>query len=175
MRKLLSHFTLSFPTPIQFIYLLLRLKLCQDFKEMIFLRVDTQGNQIAGLYHSFSMMSRGRCAPRSVDCRGDSNVNEIGVSYPSYAGRIMKEPHEVLGVRIVGGLQEASTPWAGASLLVVLPVLEGFRRSGVDAVANPSSNGRAAGQGIILPRKDQAGADGGKLRLIERFGWRVCR
>ena len=43
----------------------------------------------------------------------------------------MKQSHEVLGVKIVGGLREASTPWAGASLLVEL-----FRCSGVDAVAN---------------------------------------
>ena len=43
----------------------------------------------------------------------------------------MKPRDEVLGVKIVGGLKEASTPWAGASLFVEL-----FRRSGVDAVAN---------------------------------------
>ena len=43
----------------------------------------------------------------------------------------MKQAHEVLGVKVVGGLREASTPWAGASLLVEL-----LRRSGVDAVAN---------------------------------------
>ena len=43
----------------------------------------------------------------------------------------MKQTQEVLGVKIKGGLREASTPWAGASLLVEL-----FRRSGVDAVAN---------------------------------------
>ena len=43
----------------------------------------------------------------------------------------MKQPSEVLGVKIVGGLREASTPWASASLLVEL-----FRRSGVDSVAN---------------------------------------
>ena len=38
----------------------------------------------------------------------------------------MKQPSEVLGVKIVGGLKETSAPWAGASLLVEL-----FRRSGV--------------------------------------------
>ena len=43
----------------------------------------------------------------------------------------MKQKDEVLGVKIVGGLREASTPWAGASLLVEL-----FRRSGIDSVAN---------------------------------------
>jgi len=43
----------------------------------------------------------------------------------------MKQADEVLGAKIVGGLREASTPWAGASLLVEL-----FRRSGVEAVAN---------------------------------------
>ena len=43
----------------------------------------------------------------------------------------MKQAKEVLGVKIVGGLREASTPWAGASLLVEL-----FRCSGLDAMAN---------------------------------------
>jgi hypothetical protein len=43
----------------------------------------------------------------------------------------MKRRDEVLGVEIVGGLKEVSTPWGGASLLVEL-----FRRSGVDEVAN---------------------------------------
>jgi hypothetical protein len=38
----------------------------------------------------------------------------------------MKPRDEVLGVKIVRGLPEASTPWAGVSLLVEL-----FRRSGV--------------------------------------------
>lgn len=35
----------------------------------------------------------------------------------------MKKPSDRLGVKIVGGLKETSTPWAGASLLVDL-----FRR-----------------------------------------------
>jgi len=39
----------------------------------------------------------------------------------------MKESSEVLGVKIVGGLREKSTPWGGASLLIEL-----FRRAGVD-------------------------------------------
>jgi hypothetical protein len=43
----------------------------------------------------------------------------------------MKQRDEVLGVKIVGGLLEAATPWAGVSLLVEL-----FRRSGVDEMAN---------------------------------------
>jgi hypothetical protein len=41
----------------------------------------------------------------------------------------MRWRDEVPGVKIVGGLREASTPWAGASLLVEL-----FRRSGVPLV-----------------------------------------
>jgi len=44
---------------------------------------------------------------------------------------MMKQAREVLGVKIVWGLQEASTPWAGTSLLVEL-----FRRSGIDVVAD---------------------------------------
>ena len=52
----------------------------------------------------------------------------------------MKQPSEVLGVKIVGGLKETSTPWAGASLLVEL-----FRRSGVEAAPNPSREGPAKG------------------------------
>lgn len=43
----------------------------------------------------------------------------------------MKQPPGVLGVKIVGGLREVSTPWAGASLLVELS-----RHSGMDARAN---------------------------------------
>ena len=43
----------------------------------------------------------------------------------------MKRTKEVLGVKIVGGLQEVSTPWAGASLLIELS-----RRSGVIGVAD---------------------------------------
>ncbi len=55
----------------------------------------------------------------------------------------MKEPHEVLGVKIVGGLREASTPWAGASLLVEL-----FRRSGIDAVANKVLPAKGSAKGL---------------------------
>ena len=32
----------------------------------------------------------------------------------------MKQVDEVLGAKIIGGLREASTPWAGASLLMEL-------------------------------------------------------
>ena len=43
----------------------------------------------------------------------------------------MKQPHEVLSVKIVGGLQEASTPWAGVSLMMEL-----FYTSAIYTVAN---------------------------------------
>ncbi|MBI4758767.1 MAG: hypothetical protein HY783_07180, partial [Chloroflexi bacterium] len=55
----------------------------------------------------------------------------------------MKRPSEVLGVKIVGGLREASTPWAGASLLVEL-----FRRSGVDGVANKVLPAKGSAKGL---------------------------
>lgn len=55
----------------------------------------------------------------------------------------MKQKDEVLGVKIVGGLREASTPWAGASLLVEL-----FRRSGVDAVANKVLPAKGSAKGL---------------------------
>ena len=55
----------------------------------------------------------------------------------------MKRPHEVLGVKIAGGLQEASTPWAGASLFVEL-----FRRSGMDAVANKVLSVKRSNKGL---------------------------
>ena len=55
----------------------------------------------------------------------------------------MKQPQEVLGVKIVGGLREASTPWAGASLLVEL-----VRRSGVDAVANKVLSAKGTAKGL---------------------------
>ena len=58
----------------------------------------------------------------------------------------MKGKDEVLGVKIVGGLKEASTSWAGASLLVEL-----FRRCGVDAIANkvlpPKGSAKGLNQG----------------------------
>ena len=43
----------------------------------------------------------------------------------------MKEPSERLGVKIVGGLKEASTPWSGASLLVDL-----YRKLEMNELAN---------------------------------------
>src|SRR3990170_6469488 len=55
----------------------------------------------------------------------------------------MKQPSEVLGVKIVGGLREASTPWAGASLLVEL-----YRRSGVEAAANKALPAKGSAKGL---------------------------
>jgi hypothetical protein len=55
----------------------------------------------------------------------------------------MKRKDEVLSVKIVGGLKEASTPWAGASLFVEL-----FRRSGVDSVANKVLPAKGSAKGL---------------------------
>jgi hypothetical protein len=55
----------------------------------------------------------------------------------------MKPRDEVLGVKIVGGLREASTPWAGASLLVEL-----FRRCGVEAAANKVLPAKGSAKGL---------------------------
>ena len=55
----------------------------------------------------------------------------------------MKRKDEVLGVKIVGGLKEASTPWAGASLFVDL-----FRRSGMDSVANRVLPAKGSAKGL---------------------------
>jgi len=55
----------------------------------------------------------------------------------------MKQRDEVLGVKIVGGLREASTPWAGASLFVEL-----FRRSGVDGAANKALPAKGSAKGL---------------------------
>ena len=55
----------------------------------------------------------------------------------------MKQKDEVLGVEIVGGLKEVNTPWAGASLLVEL-----FRRSGVDEVANKVLPAKGSAKGL---------------------------
>jgi len=55
----------------------------------------------------------------------------------------MKQRDEVLGVKIVGGLKEASTPWAGASLFVEL-----FRRSGIDTVANKVLPAKGSAKGL---------------------------
>ena len=56
---------------------------------------------------------------------------------------MIKQPQEVLGVKRVGGLKEASTPWAGASLLMEL-----IRRSGVDAVANKVLPAKGSAKGL---------------------------
>jgi len=55
----------------------------------------------------------------------------------------MKLRDGVLGVKIVGGLREASTPWSGASLFVEL-----FRRSGIDAVANKVLPAKGSAKGL---------------------------
>jgi len=56
---------------------------------------------------------------------------------------MMKQADEVLGAKIVGGLREASTPWAGASLLVEL-----FRRLGVEAVADRALPAKGSPKGL---------------------------
>ena len=43
----------------------------------------------------------------------------------------MKQTTERLGVKIVGGLKEVNTPWAGSSLLIDL-----FRKLEMDRIAN---------------------------------------
>ncbi len=55
----------------------------------------------------------------------------------------MEQSDEVLGVKIVGGLKESSTLWAGASLLVEL-----FHRSGIDAVANKVLPAKGSAKGL---------------------------
>ena len=75
----------------------------------------------------------------------------------------MKQPQEVLGVKIVGGLKEASTPWAGASLLVEL-----LRRSGVDAVANKVLLAKGSAKGL------EQGANVRELCPAECPRWGVC-
>ena len=55
----------------------------------------------------------------------------------------MKQANEVLGVKIAGGLREASTPWAGASLLIEL-----FRRSGIANVANKGLLAKGLAKGL---------------------------
>jgi hypothetical protein len=56
---------------------------------------------------------------------------------------MMKQKDKVLGAEIIGGLREASTPWAGASLLVEL-----FRRSGLDAMANRALPTKGSAKGL---------------------------
>ena len=55
----------------------------------------------------------------------------------------MKQSSEVLGVKIVGGLREKSTPWAGASLLIDL-----FRHLGMDGVANKVLPAKGSSKGL---------------------------
>ncbi len=55
----------------------------------------------------------------------------------------MKRKDKVLGAEIVGGLREASTPWAGASLLMEL-----FRRSGLDTMANRVLPAKGSAKGL---------------------------
>ena len=60
----------------------------------------------------------------------------------------MKQPSERLGVKIVGGLKEVSTPWSGVSLLVDL-----YRKLEMNELANR-----------VLPAKKSAkGLQPGKL------------
>jgi len=75
----------------------------------------------------------------------------------------MKESSEVLGIKIVGGLREKSTPWGGASLLIEL-----FRRAGMDGVANKVLPAKGVSQGT------KAGADGRGFRAAQRAGRRLC-
>jgi len=64
----------------------------------------------------------------------------------------MKQLSERLGVKIVGGLKEISTPWAGASLLVDL-----FRKLEMDRIANA----------VLPPKKSSKGLNQGQM--VESF------
>ena len=55
----------------------------------------------------------------------------------------MKQPKDLLGVKIVGGLKETSTPWAGASLLIDL-----FRHLGMDGAANKVLLAKGSSKGL---------------------------
>jgi hypothetical protein len=55
----------------------------------------------------------------------------------------MKQPSERLGVKIVGGLKEISTPWAGTSLLVDL-----FRKLEMDQLANHVLPAKKSSKGL---------------------------
>jgi len=55
----------------------------------------------------------------------------------------MKQSTEVLGVKIVGGLREISTPWAGVSLLVDL-----FRHLGMNETANKVLPAKKSAKGL---------------------------
>ena len=55
----------------------------------------------------------------------------------------MKQPSERLGVKIVGGLKEVATPWAGSSLLVDL-----FRKLEMDKIANKVLPSKKSSKGL---------------------------
>src|SRR4030042_4105225 len=55
----------------------------------------------------------------------------------------MKQPSEVLGAKIVGGLKEVSPPWVGASLLIEL-----IRRSGVEATTDKRLPPKGSSKGL---------------------------
>ena len=78
----------------------------------------------------------------------------------------MKQADEVLGAKIVGGLREASTPWAGASLLVEL-----FRRSGIEAVANRVLPAKGSAKGLKQGQTVESFRErsGELLTIISRF------
>ena len=64
----------------------------------------------------------------------------------------MKKPTELLGVKIVGGLQEVTTPWSGASLLVEL-----YRKIEIGHLANK----------ILPAKKNSKGLKPGEM--VESF------
>jgi hypothetical protein len=55
----------------------------------------------------------------------------------------MKQTKNLLGVKIVGGLKETSTPWAGASLLIDL-----FRHLGMDGATNKVLPAKGSSKGL---------------------------
>jgi len=76
---------------------------------------------------------------------GRYDMNAI-VLHPRGSDEEVVEPAEV---QIVGGLRETSTPWAGASLLIEL-----FRASGVEAVADKVLPGKRSSKGLTLGQMD---------------------
>ena len=56
---------------------------------------------------------------------------------------MMKQPSERLGVKIVGGLKETSTPWSGASLLVDL-----YRKLEMNEIANRVLPAKRSAKGL---------------------------
>jgi len=64
----------------------------------------------------------------------------------------VKQSSERLGVKIIGGLKEVSTPWAGSSLLVDL-----FRKLEMDKIANA----------VLPPKKSSKGLTQGQM--VESF------